>query len=73
MSTVVLTRDVPALAGVEDMMFGERFHDRVQAVAWPDSVVCLKFGYYIDQGISTEINGLVAVNNSPLGAFLTNV
>ena len=54
LSTAVLTRYMPALADVEEMVFSERFDDRVQAVAWPDSVVCLEFGDYFDQ----EIDGV---------------
>lgn len=39
MSTVIMTRFMRALNDVEDMAFRERYEDRVQVVAWPDSVV----------------------------------
>lgn len=69
LSTVVLTSDMPALADVEDTVFGEMFDDRVQAVAWPGSVVCLEFGYYVDPGMSMEINSLLIPNNFSFGGL----
>ena len=32
-----------SVGDVGDMVFGDRFDDRVPDVAWPDSVVCLEF------------------------------
>lgn len=46
------------------MVFGERFDDRVQAVAWPGSVVRLEFGHYVDPWMSMEINGLLIPINA---------
>lgn len=51
LSAVVLSRYMSALADVKDMMFSERYDDRVQGVTWPDSVVSLEFGAYFDQAI----------------------
>lgn len=64
LSNVILTRYryMPALTSVEDnMVFGERFDDRVQTVAWLDSVVCLEFG----DSTSTRRSTALTVTGSP--------
>ena len=43
-----------SVVDVEDMVFGDRFDDRVQKVAWPNSVVRLEFGVVFEQ----EIDGV---------------
>ena len=61
---------MPVPIGVEDMVFGERFDDRVQAVVWPGSVVCLDFGVCFEQ----EIHGVqwpVSLEHLALGTFST--
>ena len=43
MATSVLTFYLRSVGDVEDLVFGDRFDDKVQNVAWSDSVVCVEF------------------------------
>lgn len=54
MSSVVLTSYKRSFIGVDDMVFGGRFGDSVQVIAWSDSVACLEFVAYFIQ----DINGV---------------
>ena len=51
MSTAVLTCYLRSVVDVEGIVFGDRFDNRVQDVARPDSVVCLKFCVAFEQEI----------------------
>ena len=54
MSTAVLTRYIRLVGDVEDMVFDDRFDNRVQDVAWPDSVMFLELSVVFEQ----EIDGV---------------
>ena len=51
---MVLTCYMRSVGDVEEIVFGDRFGDRVQDVAWPDSVVCLGLSVAFEQ----EIDGV---------------
>ena len=53
------------------MVLGDRFDDRVQGVAWPDSVVRLELFVSSSNKRLTVCSGRLGCRNSPLAVFST--
>lgn len=68
-STMVLTRCIPTLPGIEDMVFREGFDDRVLANVWPDPVICLEVGDFSLTRRSTGFSGRLALQHLTFGSL----